>query len=868
MFKSRLFLLSVFCSFFSALQAQEANVKKAFESILKNYYQEKVYLHTDKPYYISGEDIWFKAYLLDACTHRNGMSNFLYVELADKSGDILRRVKIKKDSLGVYGKLTLPEELSSGDYQLRAYSWWMQNLGEDFFFKKNIAVENVIKKRIQITPHYEALNDGKIKVTLTVKDASGAPLNGKEFDLILLGDSKYIRTNKEGKADFTIDAKKSDDSALYYNLQAHKNAAQYDERFHVPPVSQDYHVSFFPESGNLLAGESQFVAFKAIGADGLSKKVSGTIHGENGEEIAQVTAIHKGMGKFILMPEENKKYYAEIEDESGIKRRFDLPVVQSSGIGLQLSRRGEIVRYRITNTTQVANDNLFLVIHLRGKPFIINKLSDESLAGSINMEGIPAGIVTFSVVDDGQRVFCERLYFANGKKGEIDVKTDRTSYEKRQPVDMDFMLKDSKGNPVVGNFSLSITDVEVVTEDSLSDNILSNLLLTSDLRGYIEDPGYYFLSEDNAKREALDLLLMTQGWTRFDLEDVFKVPVPSIPYDMEIGQVVSGKVLNLRGKPYPNSEVILFCHTDNSMSLGVSDENGQFFIDGISFPDSTVFSLQSLNKKGQTKSTEIIPDKEVFPVAHPFIPERTVSQETHMQDYKELTRNRYTEEGNHRVINLDEVEITAMKKVENPYVEMLNTMARSKVTTADIDDKYPGMSFWEILDHQPFVTVDIPNSSAEIRGSFAMFVLDQIPVDNTYMDYIKGNDIEAIHILVDPVAVAMYNSSGKPVICVTLKKGAVNQVESSLGLSTIKPLGFQKPSAFYAPVYEPGVEQSKLPDLRATIHWVPVLVTDESGRIHVKFYTSDKNNAYRVVLEGVSSTGEVYRHSSEMKIMK
>ncbi len=858
-----LFILLCLGTFSTAL-AQDAKIKTVFETLKWNYYQEKLYLHIDKPYYTAGEKIWLKAYLRDARTLSPGMSNFVYVELINKSDSVLNRVKIRKDSInGFSGFLPISDDIPSGDYQVRGYSWWMQNAGEDFFFKRNVSIENVGNKRVQLKSKYTA-DGNKIKVSLSFTDASGNPLSGKEFDAIIQGKTaKYIRTDKEGKAEFTIDVKDKD-KRMFYDVQAYKNPDEYNQRYYVPFLLDDYDVSFFPEGGHLLVEEPQFVAFKTLGSDGLSRAVSGTIHSENGEVVAQIETVSKGMGKFMLSPNPGTRYYAEVTDKNGLKKRFNLPEVEQTGINMQTSKRGNTLRIKINNKTSVPSDSLLLIAHLRGIPLATMPLKEGALLKSLDLEGVPPGIITLAVTDQSLRTFCERLVFVYPQESKIDMNTNKPVYKRRDAVELDFLLQDKDGNPISGDFSLSVSDLGAIIPDSLGGNIVSDLLLTSDLRGTIEDPGYYFASNENSKKEALDLLLMTQGWTRFDLKDAIAKPVPEYPYEMEIGQIVSGTVQTLMGKPYPNAEVVLFSHRNNTMSLGVSDKDGRYYIAGIAFPDSTEFSVQSLNKKGEAKSTQIVPDKDVFPAAHTFIPDLEEEQKKQLAEYKENMRNRYIAEGGLRMIYLDEVEIVQKKKNNDPDYAMMKNSARQTITSKDIEDKYIGQTFWDILSQMPFVQVE--GYTATTRNQNIQFVLDQMGVDGETMNMYSVTDMENIYLLTDQSVVSMYSSSGAPIIRVVLKQGATSRPKSSLGLTMIKPLGFQKPSAFYVPSYELEKDRnSTIPDLRATLYWAPTLTSDESGHIRTRFYAADKNDNYQVILEGISKNGEVLRYSGVIK---
>ncbi len=182
-----LFLLSI-TIIVSAKTSFSNRTLSFFTSMWKNIPQEKVYLHTDKPYYSAGEDIWFKAYLINASTHLpDTKSRFVYVELINSFDSVIQRVKIRKDSLGFSGNLKLSAETAAGDYVLRAYTYWMQNAGTDFFFNKQLKIGNSIDDRLLTNIRFGDVVNGFQTVTFQLRDVNSKPLVGKMVKLSMSG---------------------------------------------------------------------------------------------------------------------------------------------------------------------------------------------------------------------------------------------------------------------------------------------------------------------------------------------------------------------------------------------------------------------------------------------------------------------------------------------------------------------------------------------------------------------------------------------------------------------------------------------------------------------------------------------------------
>jgi hypothetical protein len=656
----------------SARKIEQNFAETIADRFTKQWYdfsQEKVYLQTDKPYYSAGEEIWFKGYLVNSTTIEPvSKSQFLYVELIDKMDSVHYRVKINKDSLGFSGHIKIKPEMPAGLYCLRAYTYWMQNVGKDFFFSKNIFIGNGIDDRVTSKISYGAAVDGKIPVTLSFLNSALNPITGKRVEITEDWKSSVkkklaLTTNSEGKINWTINVDPQDSSqkVLAINLKDEK----YTNNIFLPEFSNDFDVQFFPESGNLLDNDLQTVAFKAIGRDGLSVDVSGKIYTNTNEEITEVSTIHKGMGKFTIQTQPGETYYALVKTSKGLEKRFELPKAISQGITVHLVyNRGKIL-YEVANQTKIPNSSLYLLVHSRGKVFVIQSL--KSNEGIISENLLPSGIVSFSVIDSIGNTFCERLSFIRPNNLPVlKMESDKVTYGKREHVDLKLNVQSLIGKPVNGSFSISITDKHTVKQDSLSDNILTNLLLSSDIKGYIEDPGSYFVDNKVLTREKTDVLMMTQGWKRFKTANIVKGIYIQPQYYMEAGQALSGKVTNLFNAPSKKCDVIAISPYKNVVKTAKTDSLGRYLIEGIEFPDSTSFVLKA-KKRGSITDVEIIPDNDVFPDSHTFIPTPLLTENAKKQaqdEYFKMTKEKYYYEGGMRVINLGEVTVKADKKPE------------------------------------------------------------------------------------------------------------------------------------------------------------------------------------------------------------
>ena len=831
--------------------------------------QEKVYLHTDKPYYSAGEEIWFKAYLLNASTHKpNTKSQFVYVELIDNADSVISRVKIKKDSItGFHGNIKLSPEIQEGTYNLRAYTYWMQNDPREFFYSKNIFIGNNIDDRVNCEAKFSTPSAGKIPVNLSLTNAFKKPLSGKNVTISQnwapSKKKQVFVTGPDGKINLQLPTDTNYKSKKFLEITIKEPGLKFKNKLFIPEFSKDFDIQFFPESGYLLNDFLQNMGFKAVGKDGLSVEVTGTLYNNANEEITQFSSMHKGMGRIVFKTNPGESYYAIVKSANGIEKRVNIPATQSKGVALHLSgNRGKIL-YQVMNGTEIPSDSLYLLIHSRGVVYLV--LPCNTTEGQIPESILPAGVTSFSIIDSLGNTYCERLYFVrNYQEPVVSMLSDKPKYGKRAPVSLDLNVQTPSGQPIEGNFSISITDSKSVQNDSLADNILSNLLLSSDLKGYIEDPGMYFIDNSNTTREKTDILMLTQGWRRFNTADFVKGKNRTADYYLEAGQAVSGKVLNVLGKPSKDRDVIMMVSYKNRISTTKTDSVGRFLIDGIEFPDSTNIILKA---KSKTKivDVEIFWDKDDFPKSNVFIPYQQ-GLKNPPADYFNISKEKYFTEGGLRIYNLDEFTVTGTKEPVSPQDAMYSSLADNVINSERLEDLM-GLSILDIIATVPGVEVN--GQEISIRGAGQpLYVVDGIETDRIDdILYLNTTDIEGIYVFKGVSATTFGSRGGNGVIAITLKKGVTRSANlQASSMMHIKPLGFQKPAEFYIPKYEvDSVRMSPKADLRTTIYWNPNLATDITGNVKINFFSADAANDYNIVLEGIGKNGEICRYKGKLR---
>ena len=852
--------------YFSSLSAQTMqDTIIANFSLMERIPKEKLYLHLDKPFYGAGEKIWFKGYLVNAITHQNNaQSNFIITELINRSDSIVERKKIRRDSLGFHNAFTLPATLPAGDYYLRGYSNWMLNEDPDFFFSRNIKIGNSIDNTIVSSIEYQQEDDthytAKIKFTSNVQ----AVFENTTIKYLYLENGKIKnkgkkKTDENGWISISLPDLKSP-VARRIEVEFDDPQYIYKRTFHLPVFTNDFDVKFFPEGGALINIPHQNVAFKAQGADGFSKEIEGFLFNSKGDTLTNFRSEHNGMGIFTMNPVNNETYYVTVRTNDNITKRFDLPAIEPKGISIAMSHYKQEIRYEIQKTEATEwPQKLFLLAHTRGKLAILQPINPKRTFGKMNDSLFTEGITHFMLIDEQGNALSERLIFVpDHKPNQWQITTDQPTYGKREKVSLQIAAKDNEGNPVEGTFSVSITDRKSIQPDSLADNILSNLLLTSDLKGYVEDPAFYFLNQDARTLRSIDYLMMTHGWRRHKMENVLRTPSLNFTNYIEKGQTISGRIMGFFGANVKKGPICVLAPKYNIIATTETDEKGQFIVN-TSFRDSTTFLVQARTKKGFA-GVDILMDPPQYPVATHKAPYFNGAT-TFMEDYLMNTRDQYYMEGGMRVYNLKEVTVTA--KRERPSSKSIYTGGINTYTVEEDRLQGYGQTAFDAASRLPSVTIT-NGSEIHIRNNSepAIIVIDDIVYEDAsdILKDIQVSDMSSISLLRGADAVILGPRASGGAVVITLKDPRNLPARPAQGIITYTPLGYSESVEFYHPTYDtPEKKNAQRSDFRSTVYWNPELRLDAEGKATIEYYTPDSTAPEDIIIEGVDKNGKVCR---------
>ncbi len=771
-----------------------------------NYYKigidEKLYIQTDKQYYSSGESIWFKGYLLNAITHAPiNHTNFIYVELINSEGVLVSRVKVQRDDDGFNGYISMEPTITPGDYSLRGYTKWMTNKDDGFFYCKNIKIVSAITE------------------TTAEVDPS---------------DKAAVRAAARAKAQEAAAAAK-----------AERAAAAAAER------SLNYSVQFFPEGGPLVANTSQIVAFKALAEDGLSIEVSGVIRNSKGEEVADISTTHNGMGLFQMIAESGDQYVATLSMPDGEKRTFKLPAVDPNGVAIKVTRVGDKALYQIMTNSPDLIKGGHVVIHSRGH---IITVSDATLTpAAISMATLRSGVSTFAVVDSAGQVIAERLIFKKPtSEPTMTFKSNATNYQARSLATFRVSVKDENGEPAKGSFAVSVTDNGSVESDPAKDNMMSYLLLSSDIKGYIEEPGLYFEENTPAMDYKLDLLMRTQAWRRFDLTALIqnRVKKPEVLY--EDVAYITGSVKGFFGNEARRPRVAVMCSKVNYWDSFELDASSRFRLVGLNIPDSTTYIVKAQGRNGGNSMTLNI-DPEIYPMLSAGIFSRKELAEPPVA-FVNQSKDKFFYEGGMQTIELESISVTTGVRAKGA-----DGAFATQTTTREILATMTGMTLKEVIG--TFPNMSVGETDVFYRGSSeaVKFMVDGVDDEYLNLTQLTADDIEQIDFFTGADAAAFSDATGG-VFTISLKAVNLDAAAELANLAYVTPLGYQHPMKFFQPAYEnASVRSTWPPDFRSTIYWDGKIKPDSYGNINFGFYTADKATSYTVTIEGVTDSGEVCR---------
>lgn len=681
-----------------------------------------------------------------------------------------------------------------------------------------------------------------------------------------------------------------------------------------------FDVGFFPEGGHLIAGIPCTVACKALAEDGLSVAVEGRIVDETGSEIVTFRTGHAGMGRFVLTAEDGKRYYALCRTDKGLEKRFVLPATTPDAVSLQVVQDDSLVI--VMQRTTLPAGQMRITAQCRGRMICDEQWPATTARFIFRRATMPEGVIQLLLLDPQGNALSERLVFNPGaaRAQSVVSATPDSALQARERVTLDIRVTDAGGNPLDGDFALAVTDRTAVAAPSEA-SIYARLLLCSELKGHIESPDWYFASP--GRLSALDDLLLTQGWRRYDVPEALKgnLTLPKIPFEQYQsieGRIVKEGIFGRRRKLKRYKLTALVPRFGGIEQTEVADD-GSFRLTGFDYPDSTTFVLRALadGSVDRQATLRIVPQPFARIAPLPARPTAFADAADTVRDAAATARQYVTwaGSGDMRNVMLEVVVVSAERQKE---AEKLADRSRPEFrkavhTMTDLTLKQNGIgSILQAILQMPGIvvkgstlfyqqkklliavdgslcaaheslddvgwklplpgvnvtTTDEAKNARAIKATRLAQPSDlftssmDLPVELQYpIEYVSRID------LLDPTAAHGIWGGDNGAVAITLKSGdewnAMQRESQRTDITLLKPAGYQTPTAWYTPAYDtPQALQSPIPDFRTTLYWNPA-VRAIGGRAQVTFYLNDAAAGYRICAEGVCGQHIVSIRSGE-----
>ncbi|PRY53812.1 hypothetical protein B0I27_103285 [Arcticibacter pallidicorallinus] len=630
-----------------------------------------------------------------------------------------------------------------------------------------------------------------------------------------------------------------------------------------------YDVQFFPEGGDLLSGVESKVGFRAIDESGKGVNIKGNIQDDAGRIVSEMISGRFGIGNFMLTPVPGTGYKAVVQFSDGRKATYRLPAAKSDGYRLALTESDDEVFVHVASNRRDMAE-MYLFVHASNRVEVASKvrLNEGQAQISIPKTKLHNGISHFTLFNSGYKPVSERLWFKRSPKElTVEASTDNQEYDRRKKVLVDVRSSITGSVPAAANLSIAIYNADSL-QHSVHGGIDSYFLLRSELKGTIEQPEYYF-SGDKEVSQAIDNLMLTHGWRRFNWDQVFSQQpfkaeyIPETSYHIVPARVTSSvtnrPVSGIRSYlSVPGRFIRYYNGTSNS------DGRVDFYTRGLNGVQPLV--LQTSNADTALYNvdlTDVFSDKYSAkfssPVSLTSLPKKTLLiNSINMQAHNIFLREQLNRFGESIIDtvpfygHLEEkylldnyTRFPTVEEVLREYVLGVGVRRRNGKPMMQVFSGDVNKGFFE---EPPLVLMD----GVPMFDQLKFFSYDPLKIKSVEVlskRYFYGPDVYG--------GLILFNTY----------KGNLDGMELDPDASIIDYDGLQQVREFYAPRYDsPDQLNSRLPDFRNLLLWNPDVETGRDGKTQLSFYTSDRPGSYRGVIQGLTEQGQAGTYSFEFKV--
>jgi len=841
--------------------------------------QEKVYVQTDRTLLKPGDNLWFNTFLTNSQNCPSSQSEKLYAELISPKGDVIQKLTLPNQGGCARGNFQLNASAAGGQYKLRAYSYWQQNYSEEDYFEKKLTVQKVSIPEVLMKMDFEREAYGpedKVIAIFSARTKDNKPLANKSliYTAQLAGEElcrETTTTDENGEALLVYELPKrlkTNDNLI--NVQLENDGLTESISRSAPIVLNNLDIQLLPEGGYMVADYRTRVGVKVLNEFGSPADIKAQVVDKKGAVVADFETYHQGMGAIEFTPKKGEKYKLKVLSPVGIKQTWTLPELSNDKIGIYVrGNGGSSIECDIYSPSR---QEINIVAQQNGQIVYSKSISANEGANLVRIpvSKLPIGIVQITLFSIGAnkdlppQPHAERLVFVNkDRKLNVTITSNKDSYSPREEVKMEILVTDETGKGVEGNFSMAVVDDKQHTfADDKQDDILSYLLMNSDLKCTIYEPNFYFNPEEEKADKALDYVMLTHGWRRFDWENVLQQDSAFV-LNYQVGEGEIAGYLKIGDNLAKNQQVFLSegqarYTKKKAVAVMHTDDNGFFKFKNvdISFPaylcahyhgEYHALPIYRYSEKGATSKdveTAIFIRQNPLRNINSVITTTVGIAEKDNGDHRNRNGSRATET----------LKIIEKAKKEEEKIAAVGDTIRQGYTymwTSPRDPKVLLENQKQRLDSGEEIITDGITLEADD--------LSEIPSTDgnltSLIQYLPPNSRIEEEEDLGSINSNRYNvNSGA-----FQDKMEFNKTQSSLFIQQIKPnvQHYSPVRKFYTPNYSKSQTPNQRTDFRKTIYWNPSIKTDKEGKASVSYYNSDEVTTFRAVLEGNSSAGQL-----------
>ena len=663
-----------------------------------------------------------------------------------------------------------------------------------------------------------------------------------------------------------------------------------------PKSASRYNVLFFPEGGRLIDSSLCHVTFKAADQYGLPAAISGEILDNTKKNIASLAVIHDGMGDFNIRPLPGKHYSAIVHFPDGSTQTIALPAAKPSGISIKITQQREDefdidIACRGENTTQF-QQLVLAACQSNGKaatfPLQLRRGLNKFI---VPIKDFDAGVLQLTFFDASSTPRAERLIFISPKKVlQTTLVKDETA-----PGAFDFTVRDKNGTRVKGNFSVAVTDAALDGAGTTQQNIFSSVLLSAELTGFVYDPAWYFNANSDSVHKALDLLMQTSDWKRFNWDEVLKNKNAPLKYEPEQDLYAAGQISDYGKIPGRNQLRIqlLVQKPDSSAYVGSvePDTDGKFLLNNYNFTGLSKLYFVAANNNKPVPGVNIkfftSPVDSILSVPANRLPllnegllastawhNYIIKQKAFNSKVIALAQRAATKPGKPGPIPPPSVG-ELVEQYTSSYFETPGTNTID--VTIDSVQRLPG--FFQLIKTR-IPALNITGTERAPRFALAntatgnnaqdypYFYINEILVPYENVRTIPLENIALVRYIPPPFLMAPLKGGTLGAIAVYLKRGKSVAFEKSLSTKNITPFLFNGYNSTRR-VNNTGnkTDNNLLSALQeaSTVYWNANLTVGSSGEYHFSFKKSNTARDYRITIEGMAEDGTLVHFSTLLK---